>query len=628
MLRCCTLESIEYPFEDYRKERAGLRIAEDYVQLRLAFHHYPDQQSFHIAMEEVAQALFCTARNAKIIITKMVDAQWIQFRSGRGRGHTSELTFLLPVTTVLLDEAKQRVIQGEVQSAFEWLQQHEALAVVRPQFLEWLIRYFGYTTQQIGQDRMIETLRLPIYRPIVSLEPANALYAFDTHLIGQVFSRLVHYDPVQRTFTKDIAHHWESNSDATCWTFYLLKGISFHNGQELTAQDVYTSLIQLQSPTVVHHWLGQDIAHIQVITRYQIQIQLHRPNTKFLFYMSHSAASIFPSSDVDSNHEFSLPIGSGPYQVVSRHAGKCTLEVFPSYFGYRGQIDRIEIIIVPENEAEACLGTSPGVLTVVTGEFSIPEDLKMPLTQMITGISTLTFNLRKEGILQNKTFRNVLVHAINRLHMVQELGETRLCPAQGLQIYTNSLPTASTEHVSDSKESISLSTSLLEQLQHTTYAGETLHLYTFNRHVQDAYWLQQQYQNYGIKIDVHIVEWSETIQLTTIEQADLILFEAMVSEDPLHLLEYIQSDRNFIRHSLPLDIVAQLDQLTYSMLASTDQHAPSHWSTAVNQLLSDTCTSAFLVVRTASTIHHHSLRGVDVNHKGWVNFDTLWFHEA
>lgn len=280
------------------------------------------------------------------------------------------------------------------------------------------------------------------------------------------------------------------------------------------------------------------------------------------------------------------------------------------------------------NEAEACLGTSLGVLTVVTGEFSIPENLKMPLTQTITGISTLTFNLRKESILQNKTFRNVLVHAINRLHMVQELGETRLCPAQGLQIYTNSLPTASTEHVSESEESISLSTSLLEQLQHTTYAGETLHLYTFNRHAQDAYWLQQEYQNYGIKIDVHIVEWSETIQVATMEQADLILFEAMVSEDPLHLLEYIQSDRNFIRHSLPLDIVAQLDQLTYPMLASTDQHAPSHWSTAVNQLLSDTCTSAFLVVRTASTIHHHSLRGVDVNHKGWVNFDTLWFHQT
>lgn len=614
-------------FGRLRKERSVLRIAEDYVRLRLAFKNHPDQQSFHIAMEELAQALCCTARNAKIIITKMVDAKWILFRSGRGRGHTSELTFLLPVTTVLVDEAKQRVIQGDVQSAFEWLQDHEALAVVRPQFLEWLIGYFGYTTQQIGQDRTIETLRLPIYRPIVSLEPANALYAFDTHLIGQIFNRLVHYDPVQRTFTKDIAHHWESNSDATCWTFYLLKGITFHNGQELTAQDVYTSLTQLQSPAVIHHWLGQDIAHIQVKDRYHIQIQLHQPNTQFLFYMSHSAASIFPSSEVYSNHDFPLPIGSGPYEVVSRHAGKCTLEVFPAYFGYRGQIDQIEIIIVPENEAEACLGTSPGVLTVVTGEFSIPEDLKMPLTQTITGISTLTFNLRKEGILQDKAFRNVLVHAINRQHMIQELGETRLCPAQGLQISTDSLSTVSTERVLDSEESFSLSISLLEELQQTAYAGETLHLYTFYRHAKDAYWIQQQYQNYGIKIEVHIVKWSETIQLATMAQADLILFEAMVSADPLHLLEYIQSDRNFIRHALPLEIIDPLDQLTSTMLASTDQHALTQWSTAVNQLLSDTRTSAFLVVRTASTIYHPSLRGVNINHKGWVDFDTLWFHE-
>lgn len=608
----CALDSV--------KERAILRIAEDYVQLRFAFQQYADQQSFHITMDQLAQALFCTPRNAKLIITKMEQACWIEFRSGRGRGNTSELTFLHPVTTALLDEAKERVLQGDVQSAFAWLQAHETLAIVRPLFLEWLMTYFGYSTQQVGQDRTIETLRLPIYRPIVSLEPANALYAFDTHLVHQIYSRLVQYNHLQQTFTKDIAHHWEVNEDATCWTFYLHKGITFHHGQELTAQDVYASLTRLQDPSVVHHWLVQDIDYIQVIHPYQIQIILRRPNTLFLFYLSHSAASISPASELSTHPQHTLPIGSGPYQVVSHHTGKCTLTLFPSYFGYRGHIDQIEIIIVPENEAEACFGTSPGVLTVVTGEFPIPADLEMPLTQTITGVSTLTFNLRKDTILQDHRFREVLVQGIDRLHMVRELGSTYLRPASGLHIQAESLAEQAPYHI--------MTEDIVAQLQQTSYAGEELHLYTFARHATDAYWLQQQYQTFGIVIQVHIVTWAETMQPHTMEQADLILFEAMVSDNPISLLEHVQSHRNFIRHSLPAQTVDQLDQLTQHMLASSAQEAIMQWSVAVNQLLQESCTSAFLVVRTASTIYHPSLRGVHVNPKGWVDFATLWFQDT
>lgn len=605
----------------------GLRIAEDYVRLRSAFAHRSDQESFSVAMEELAQVLCCTTRNAKIIITKMEQEQWIIFRSGRGRGHTSELTFLLPIATILLEEAKERVIQGDVQDAFDWLQAHETLAVVRPQFLEWLIAYFGYKTQQIGQDRIIETLRLPIYRPIVSLHPANAMYSFDTHLIHQIFSRLVEYDPIQQNFTKSIAHHWEKNEDATHWTFYLVKGVRFHHGQELTAQDVCSSLTQLRHPSVIHHWIGKEIKQIEVINRYQLRIELQRQNHQFLFYLSHSAASILPSSEIVQSNEQTLPIGSGAYQVVSRHKGKCTLELFSSYFGYSGLIDRIEIIIVPENEAEACFGTSPGVLTVVTGEFNIPSDLNMPLKQTITGVSTLTFNLRKSSPLQHLALRNVLVQAIDRQQMIQELGETRLYPAQGLQIESESQQAFPKEATPDESDSLVHAEHILAQLKESVYAEEILHLYTFYRHARDAYWLQQQYQQYGIVVEVHIIDWSEMLQPALMEQADLILFEAVLSEGPIRLLEYVQSDRNFIRHSLSDKIKMQLDDLTHQMLASVETNAVQQWSTAVAALLKDEYTSAFLVVRTSSTIYHRSLQGVEVNAKGWVNFDRLWFHE-
>lgn len=595
-----------------------MRIAEDYLRLRTACSVHRDGEAFAISMEEIAGTLFCTPRNAKLIVKKWVELGWVRFVSGRGRGHTSELAFLMDSAALVLSEAQELAKDGDVQGAFDWLKANEPLASVRPQFLEWLITYFGYKTDQVQGNRVIETLRLPIYREIVSLDPAGAFYSFDTHLIHQLFSRLVEYNAVTKEFSKGVAYHWESNDDATEWTFYLYKGVMFHDGQELTAEDVRASLMRLRIDPSMHSWLTDHIRRIEASSRYTVRIALSKPNRYFLWYMSHSAASIVPSGYPPESASDQLPVGSGPYRMVERRKGKVVLEMFPSYFGLPGIIDRIEIIIVPENEAEACFGTSPGVLTAVTGEFTVPSIPDYPLEQTVTGVETLTLNLRKDGILQNPLFRRALVYGVNRMKMVDELGEPRAYPAKGFSMEPPSHHVDMMFRPEDAAES----------LMQSGYNGQPLTLYTFARHAPDAYWLKEQYDELGITINVHIVPWAELIEPSTLAAADMILFEAVLSEGPTRILEYIQSGSKFIRGALSDAVTREIDDATNALLTDPKEQAEQRWQAAVERILLDSHSSVFLVTKAVRMIYHPSLQGVSINAKGWVDFERIWFKES
>ncbi|CAM3959885.1 ABC transporter substrate-binding protein [Cohnella lubricantis] len=596
-----------------------MRVSEDYLALRSAFPDYREGEAFGVSMEDVANVLFCTPKNAKLIIKKWIELNWVRFVSGRGRGHRSELVFLLSSAAIILSEAQERVRRGDVQSAFDWLRANEQLAAVRPQFQEWLAGYFGFKSEEEPGDRVVEMLRLPIYREIVSLDPAEAVYSFDSHLIQQIYSRLVEYDASTGQFSPAVSYCWTPNEDATEWIFDLRKGVLFHDGQELTAEDVKASLLRLRRGAFAHSWLTDGIREIEILSRYRVKIALAAPIRCFLLYMSHTAASIVPARALaeSETEPLPLPVGSGPYRVAERHAGKCVLEAFSSYFGYRGMMDRIEIIIVPENEAEACFGTSPGVLTVVTGEFEAPSTPEFPLAQTVTGVLTMTLNLKKDGPLQQSGLRKALACGIDRRKLVDELGEPRAYPANGFHL---GLPEAGEDLRFRPEEA-------REVLRHAAYDGQELHLFTFGRHEPDAYWLQAQYASIGIRITVHIVTLSELIEPQTIAGADMILFEAVLSEGPIRLLEYWQSDRSFLRSSLSEKTAAEVDRLTNAFLADAGDQAEDRWRDAVERTLLESNSCVVLATKAVWTIYDRSLQGVRINARGWVDFDAIWYQQ-
>lgn len=79
-----------------------------------------------MTIDGLAEALYCTPRNARLILRKMTDAGLIRYAAGQGRGHRSELTFLADKRELVIRVAQQYVKQGDVQGALLWVKSRRA----------------------------------------------------------------------------------------------------------------------------------------------------------------------------------------------------------------------------------------------------------------------------------------------------------------------------------------------------------------------------------------------------------------------------------------------------------------------------------------------------------------------
>ena len=62
-----------------------------------------------------------------------------------------------------------------------------------------------------------------------------------------IYSTLIDYDFDKKTYVGDLAEKWSASPDGTSFTFNLRKGVKFHNGRELVADDVKFSIDRVRS---------------------------------------------------------------------------------------------------------------------------------------------------------------------------------------------------------------------------------------------------------------------------------------------------------------------------------------------------------------------------------------------
>jgi SgrR family transcriptional regulator len=574
-----------------------MRIFEDYLTIRKAF-PMKTGDPFPVSMAELAALLYCSQRNVKNILMKMEERQWLNLTPGKGRGHMSEITFLLSTETIMQREAEMLVKEGNITGALKFLKNYGDEQALSKQFLQWLSNYFGVSVK----DEM-DTLKLPIYRVINTIDPAEAYYALDSHLVTQVYDTLVKYNADTKEIEPSLSHFWEVNETGTEWTFYLRKRVSFHHGKEFTALDVQYSLERLRD--VTKHWIAASITKVAV-SRYKVEIELEQPNHLFLYFLTYAPFSI--KSD-DGTH-----YGTGPYKVISQNEDSCILEANDHYFSERPLMDRIEILRVPD-----ITGFEPkfNSLMVNTGEAEESRISHWEETEIISGTNILTINTKKPGPLKDRSFRKALYHLINREELGKELGGPRHNPAHSFQL-------AKCFEIEDCEFRPEEGINLLRDSSHNK---ETLHLYTYERHAPDAYWLQKKYRQYGIDMEVHILPWNELLNPSITEKADFILFEVVLSEGIMRLIEAYLSPGGFIKshldESLSFEVERKVQQaISHSSITTIEQELME-----IENLIKKQYGVIFLNYKSVSTLSHLSLQQVKVNGKGWVDFSKIWFKQ-
>jgi peptide/nickel transport system substrate-binding protein len=209
-------------------------------------------------------------------------------------------------------------------------------------------------------------------REAPSLDP-HLTISFITHShINLAYGQLVRFPagPEQAHTTDfsivpDVAERWTVSKDGTVYTFYLRRGVKFHNkppvnGREVTAGDVKYSLERFMAKSAFRARF-EPVRSIDAVDRYTVRITLNEPYAPFLNHLANSTYTAILAREVEQKFgDFNRPeavIGTGPFVLKSYDKGvRLVFERNPDYF-VQGlpYLDGVVIEITPDAAARLSL---------------------------------------------------------------------------------------------------------------------------------------------------------------------------------------------------------------------------------------------------------------------------------
>ena len=149
-----------------------------------------------------------------------------------------------------------------------------------------------------------------------------------------------------------LAESWTASEDALTYEFVVRRGAKFHNGDDVTAEDVKFSFERYRG--VAHKVLKDRVAAVEIPDAQRVRFKLKQPWPDFLtFYVGATGAGwIVPkkyAERVGDEGYRKAPVGAGPYKFVSFTPGQeLTLEAFDQYWRKTPSVRRLVFRVIPD----------------------------------------------------------------------------------------------------------------------------------------------------------------------------------------------------------------------------------------------------------------------------------------
>ncbi|MEE9185845.1 MAG: ABC transporter substrate-binding protein [Candidatus Binatia bacterium] len=348
------------------------------------------------------------------------------------------------------------------------------------------------------------------------LDPRYATDANSARIAALIFSSLTRMDERSR-FKPDLAERWEMIDERT-YLFHLKKGVTFHNGQPLTAADVkftYETALDPKNQSPKRGLLNV-VEAVDQLGPYTVRFRLKAPHAPFL---ESSMLGIVPEGSPRGRDptENGL-IGSGPFSLEKFLPGeKVVLKANTTYWEGQPSVPGLVFKIIPDAIIRV-LEFKKGSVDFLQND--IEPDM-LPWLKSNTNASILTrqgtiyqyigFNL-EHPILRHREVRHAIAYAIDREAIIRHLLKGLATPATGLLSPLHWAYESSVLRFSYNPEEANR---LLDQAGFLDPDGEgplprfklsykttTLDL---RRRIAEA--LKEQLEKVGIELDVRTFEW-------------------------------------------------------------------------------------------------------------------------
>lgn len=132
-----------------------------------------------------------------------------------------------------------------------------------------------------------------------------------------------------------LAERWEERSP-TEYVFHLRRGVKFHNGKEMDAEDVKFSYERVMDPRSGSGGRGDlvTIKSIDILDRHTVRFTLHEPTSTFLVNIAGKYNGVIPKDVLRTGRELqNAAVGTGPFMVESFEPNRMlVLKRFPDYW--------------------------------------------------------------------------------------------------------------------------------------------------------------------------------------------------------------------------------------------------------------------------------------------------------
>jgi peptide/nickel transport system substrate-binding protein len=181
--------------------------------------------------------------------------------------------------------------------------------------------------------------------------------------------------------TPSLAESWTTSKDGLTYEFVLRRGVKFHNGDPVTAEDVKFSFDRYRGAAA--RLLKERVREVQIVDPARVRFHLKEPWPDFMTFYGTSAtgaAWIVPKKYVEKVGDdgfLKAPIGAGPYRVVSFTPGvDLVMEAFEGYWRKVPSVKRLVFRSMTDESTRAAALKAGDVDIVYLLSGPVAEDVR------------------------------------------------------------------------------------------------------------------------------------------------------------------------------------------------------------------------------------------------------------
>ncbi|MFB6874935.1 ABC transporter substrate-binding protein [Streptomyces sp. NPDC056323] len=221
-----------------------------------------------------------------------------------------------------------------------------------------------------------------------------------------------------------------SNPNPRTWVYDLRAGVRFHNGKEMTADDVVYSLGRQMDPKNAAAWaqVFQNVASIRKTGPLQVTVELKKPDSQFPQYMATAAGVVASKAGVEAaGKDYGTTGGlacTGPFKLGAWNKGQSIeLDRFEGYWGNKAKSKKavFRILTDPSARTNAMLsGEADGGYLIPTESYGRLRDSGTGSLYFGEGLTTVNVDVTNmQGPLGDVRIRRALSLAMDRSGFVE-----------------------------------------------------------------------------------------------------------------------------------------------------------------------------------------------------------------